>query len=85
MEIMRLVIEIPKELYDKLDKPIGDEAWLRYIIKNGMPISTETDTMRKYQKIQEIMSADLEHIHPLDRDPFKLAKIREVLEDVDQT
>lgn len=37
------------------------------------------DTMSKYQMIKEIMSADLEHIHPLDRDPYRLAKIREVL------
>jgi hypothetical protein len=38
------------------------------------------DAMRKYQKIEEIMSADLEHIHPLDRDKYIVASIKEVLE-----
>ena len=37
------------------------------------------DTMRKYQEIKEIMSADLEHIHPLDRDKYIVASIKEVL------
>ena len=41
------------------------------------------DTMRKYQKIQEIMSADLEHIHPLDRDKYIVASIKEVISNVD--
>ena len=37
------------------------------------------DTMRKYQKIQKIINVDLEHIHPLDRDKYIIASIKEVL------
>lgn len=33
------------------------------------------------QKIEQIMSADLEHIHHLDRDKYIVASIKEVLED----
>ena len=42
---------------------------------------TAIDTLLKYQKIQKIMNADLEHIHPLDRDKYIVASIKEVLED----
>ena len=35
METVKLVIELPKELYDQIDKPVNDEDLLRYIIKQG--------------------------------------------------
>ena len=37
--------------------------------------------MRKYQKIEQIVNAELEEYHPLDRDPYRLALIKEVIED----
>jgi hypothetical protein len=42
---------------------------------------TALDTMSKYQEIEAIMSADLEHIHPLDRDKYIVASIKEVLKE----
>ena len=39
--------------------------------------------VEKYQEIEEIMSADLEHIHPLDRDKYRVISIMEVINDVD--
>ncbi len=44
METVKLAIELPKELYDKLDKPIGDEVWLRYIIRRGTLLTQESET-----------------------------------------
>lgn len=45
--------------------------------------STALDIMFKYKKIEEIMSADFEHIHPLDRDKYIVASIKEVINHVD--
>lgn len=41
--------------------------------------STALDIMFKYKKIEQIMSADLEHIYPLDRDKYRVASIKEVM------
>lgn len=46
-------------------------------------ISEARKIIEKYQKIQEIMSADLEHIHPLDRDKYIVASIKEVIKEAD--
>ena len=35
--------------------------------------------VEKYQEIEEIMNADLEHIHPLDRDKYIVDSIKEVI------
>lgn len=37
------------------------------------------DIVGKYQRIREIMEANLDDIHPLDRDPYRLSKIHEIL------
>ena len=38
-------------------------------------------TMRKYQKIEQIVNDELEDFHLLDRNPYKIALIKEVIED----
>lgn len=35
---MKEIIDIPEELYNNIDRPVGDEDWLRYIIKRGTPL-----------------------------------------------
>lgn len=37
--------------------------------------------VEKYQKIEQIMSADLEHIHHLDRDKYIVASIKKILQE----
>lgn len=44
-------------------------------------IDVGIEIMCKYKKIQEILRADFEKYHPLDREPYKLHLIEEVLED----
>lgn len=39
-------------------------------------IETAIDTMRKYQKIEQIVNDELEDFHPLDRTPYKIALIK---------
>lgn len=39
------------------------------------------ETMRKYQQIEQIVNAEFEEYHPLDRNIYRLALIREVLKD----
>lgn len=39
------------------------------------------DTMRKYQKIEQIVNSNPDYIHHTDMDTYKLNSIREVLED----
>lgn len=38
------------------------------------------DTMHKYQKIEQIVNAELEEYHPLDRNTYRLALIKEIIE-----
>lgn len=47
----------------------------------GASINFALDTMRKYQKIEQIISAELEYLHPFDRNKCIVASIKEVLED----
>lgn len=44
-------------------------------------LQTAKDTMSKYQQIEQIVNAEFEEYHPLDRNIYRLALIREVLED----
>ena len=63
---------------------IIDEGWLISDMEKCTAIDAcefAIDRILKCQKIQEIMNADLEHIHPLDRDKYIVASIKEVLED----
>lgn len=39
------------------------------------------DTMRKYQKIDQIVNTEFNEIHPLDRNPYKIDLIKEVIKD----
>ena len=48
-----------------------------YIERDKLTISI----MRKYQKIEQILNEDFKEYHPLDRNPYRLSLIREVLED----
>ena len=47
--------------------------------QNSLDLAIET--MRKYQQIEQIVNAELEEYHPLDRNYYRLALIREVVED----
>ena len=54
---MKVLIDIPKELLDNIDKPIKDEDLLRYIIKNGIVLDglTNGEMMQKmlpYAKVE---------------------------------
>lgn len=51
--------------------------------KDNESVDVAIDTMRKYQKIEQIVNAELEEYHPLDRNIYRLALIRKVLEDGD--
>ena len=68
-----------------IDKTISELEILKkntfsYMTAN-QAFTTAISTMRKYQKIEEIVNDELEDFHPLDRNPYKIALIKKVVED----
>ena len=51
-----------------------------YVLGNET-IDFAIDTMRKYQKIEEIVNSDPEYIHHTDMNTYKVNSIREVVKD----
>lgn len=47
---------------------------------NVEAVKTALDTMRKYQKIEQIVNSNPDYIHHTDMDTYKLNSIREVIE-----
>ena len=67
-----------------IDEALGTikgERWIGCQEKYVEAMNLIADAMHKYQKIGEILRADFEEYHPLDRDPYKLHLIEKVMLD----
>ena len=73
-------IEYNKNL--KMYMEISDKQdTYKFLEENHVALDIAIAIMGKYRKIEQIVRADFEEYHPLDRNPYKLHLIKKVIED----